>query len=352
MPSHAGPASGWRPLPSSSIASRHSYSRNPSRNWPSSSSASERFQCARANSRIDLDRAPEGGDGPGEVVQRLQRESQIVPCDRVIGLERERAPVRGDRLVRCDRRRRAQARGCCGTRAPRGPPAPSASSSGSAASSSRALVQDRRRDNAAPSDVRAPPRAPRGTRARRLAWSPAWCRAERRGDARIRIGGGAPRASPRCRLRARRGTACISCRCRTGTARCARRPADARDSLRPARAATSPRRGPAPRRACGARSRRRRPTCRARCSSARAARAAASARSRRRMPGASAAISAGGTVRQKLNSPWKPNGLPIGYAASNEKRSASASSAKRMPCSRSSSGRKARPIVTSSASTR
>ena len=67
--------------------------------------------------------------------------------------------------------------------------------------------------------------------------------------------------------------------------------------------------------------------------------------------GTSAAISAGGTVRQKLNRPWKPKGRPIGYAASNEKRSACSSSAKRMPCSRSSSGRNVRPIVVSSAST-
>jgi hypothetical protein len=64
--------------------------------------------------------------------------------------------------------------------------------------------------------------------------------------------------------------------------------------------------------------------------------------------GASAAISASGMTRQKLKRPWKPNGLPIGYATSNENRLARSGVANRMPCLASSQPRACTPIVSSS----
>ena len=44
-------------------------------------------------------RLAERGDRLGQPVRRLQREPEVVPRDRVVGLQRERAAIRGDRLV-------------------------------------------------------------------------------------------------------------------------------------------------------------------------------------------------------------------------------------------------------------
>src|SRR6266567_9577870 len=47
----------------------------------------------------DRERAPERVDGGANFVLRLQREPEIVPCGGVVGLERERGTIRGNRFV-------------------------------------------------------------------------------------------------------------------------------------------------------------------------------------------------------------------------------------------------------------
>ena len=78
---------------------RHSYSRQPSAYWPLASSASARFQCACAKSGAARSACRNAAMASGNSIRGLQRQSQIVPRRREIGLERECLSKLRDGLV-------------------------------------------------------------------------------------------------------------------------------------------------------------------------------------------------------------------------------------------------------------